>query len=408
MSGSPAKQPRFERLRAIHRRMPFETFQQLPHQLGWKHEYYGGKAYITPGPTLVTFVLPLEPPPAQSDKGIRPLLEKDLPALHSPFIDAFRLAPEYADFSLDEFHQRAAQYLHGFFGTVPANGRPSPWWSRSRDASLGRPWSSSARVGRCWTVSSSVLVRRGKGWERPWSTGSWRDCSSAGNSTGQLRHAGQRRQHGLAPSLWVPGNPRPVCLLTPSPFFLPGTGTAPSPGRPVFGRSGGPGGNGRSLRERGGAAPGTGVTSKGLRVRSLGRLDGLGRPSYRIYFLAGLLTEYAPAALGTAVEGFTEGVIGQKKAGHQENQGRGKPEQGESHISVPSIDESTGPPKEARDASEHDQTKADMAQKGPLTKFDRMLLGLTVRTLIRHGVTSVLLSERVHRRKALRELGAAV
>ena len=124
MSGSPAKQPRFERLRAIHRRMPFETFQQLPHQLGWKHEYYGGKAHITPGPTLVTFVLPLEPPPAQSDKGIRPLLEKDLPALHSPFIDAFRLAPEYADFSLDEFHQRAAQYLHGFFGTVRGEWSP--------------------------------------------------------------------------------------------------------------------------------------------------------------------------------------------------------------------------------------------------------------------------------------------
>ena len=124
MSGSPANGPHFERLRAIHRRMPFEEFQQLPHRLGWRHEYYGGKAHITPGPTLVTFVLPLEPRPVQACPGIRPLSEKDLQALHFPFMDAFRLAPEYADYTLDEFRQRTAQYLHGFFGT--ARGEWSP------------------------------------------------------------------------------------------------------------------------------------------------------------------------------------------------------------------------------------------------------------------------------------------
>jgi GNAT superfamily N-acetyltransferase len=104
--------------------MSFASFERLPYRLGWKHEYYGGKAHITPSYLTVQFLLELTPRQGIDRRGIRPVTPQDAEALVEPFLAAFALAPEYADYPAARFRQTAAEYLAGFFGDV--RGRWSP------------------------------------------------------------------------------------------------------------------------------------------------------------------------------------------------------------------------------------------------------------------------------------------
>ena len=110
--------------RPLYRRMSFADFKRIPRQPGWKHEYYGGKAHITPAHTMVSFLLDLVPRESVDHKGVRPVTEADADALLQPFLDAFRETPEYAGYSAKTFKKSAAQYIAGFFGR--ARGQWSP------------------------------------------------------------------------------------------------------------------------------------------------------------------------------------------------------------------------------------------------------------------------------------------
>src|SRR5438477_8636215 len=107
MSGGAARGPTIRRLRPIHRKMSFAAFQRLPRRLGWKHEYYGGKAHLTPSKMAVHLLLDLAPRPAERRPGIRPVTPADAEALREPFLAAFALAPEYADYPPLLFRQSA-------------------------------------------------------------------------------------------------------------------------------------------------------------------------------------------------------------------------------------------------------------------------------------------------------------
>src|SRR5437879_390620 len=80
----------------LHRRLSFAAFEKIPRQPGWKDEYYGGKAHITPAHTVVSFLLHLAPRESVDRPGIRNLAESDRDALLQPFLDSFRQTPEYA------------------------------------------------------------------------------------------------------------------------------------------------------------------------------------------------------------------------------------------------------------------------------------------------------------------------
>jgi N-acetylglutamate synthase-like GNAT family acetyltransferase len=108
----------------LHRRMSFAAFEKIPRQPGWKHEYYGGKAHITPAHTMVSFLLDLGPRESVDHPGIRPVTEADANALLQPFLEAFRETPEYAGYPAKAFKKSAAQYIAGFFGH--ARGQWSP------------------------------------------------------------------------------------------------------------------------------------------------------------------------------------------------------------------------------------------------------------------------------------------
>jgi ribosomal protein S18 acetylase RimI-like enzyme len=114
------------RLRAIHEAMPFEEFERrVPYRAGWKREYYDGEAHVRPGWMCVIYELPLQPPPSATGAGARAVTEADREPLRDLFADAFRVAPEYADYPDDKYPGNADRYLAEFFGDK--RGR----WSRA-------------------------------------------------------------------------------------------------------------------------------------------------------------------------------------------------------------------------------------------------------------------------------------
>jgi N-acetylglutamate synthase-like GNAT family acetyltransferase len=106
------------RLQPLHRRMSFTDFERMPRQPGWKHEYYAGKAHITPCHTMVSFLLDLTRRKSVDHPGIRTVTEADADALLQPFLDAFRETPEYAGYPAKVFKKSAVKYIAGFFGNA--------------------------------------------------------------------------------------------------------------------------------------------------------------------------------------------------------------------------------------------------------------------------------------------------
>lgn len=135
------------RMRSIHRKMSFAAFERQPRRLGWKYEYLGESAHITPAKLSVKFMLDLLPRPVRRRPEIRPLVAADAGALAEPFLAAFAHAPEYADYPQRLFRMTAAKYLTGFFGDVRGH------WS---------PVSAVAEVGGC-IVAAALVKQREKG-----------------------------------------------------------------------------------------------------------------------------------------------------------------------------------------------------------------------------------------------------
>ncbi len=107
-------------MKCLHRKMSWEEFEDFPHRLGWKHEYYGGSIHLTPSKTaVVTFLLELFPRPEPDAKGMRPVCSSDEAALVDLFMDAFTDAIEYADYPKTSLRQAASRSVQGFFAAKP-------------------------------------------------------------------------------------------------------------------------------------------------------------------------------------------------------------------------------------------------------------------------------------------------
>jgi GNAT superfamily N-acetyltransferase len=124
MAGNVSAKPRIKRLRSIHRKMSFAAFEHLRWRLGWKHEYYDGRAHIRPASLMVTLRLDLAPRTEPKFPGIRPLWRSDEARLEEPFLAAFAQAPEYADYPADRYRRTASEYLGRFFGSVRGEWSP--------------------------------------------------------------------------------------------------------------------------------------------------------------------------------------------------------------------------------------------------------------------------------------------
>ncbi len=105
------------RLRPIHRKMSFETFERtVPWRAGWKREYYGGSAHVRPSYATCIFELELGARVETPAVDIRPVRPDDRPELLDAFLDAFRYAPDYCGYPMAAYRKAARDYFEGFFG----------------------------------------------------------------------------------------------------------------------------------------------------------------------------------------------------------------------------------------------------------------------------------------------------
>jgi len=92
-------------------------FERLPHDPGWKYEYYGGKAHITPRHVVVPMRVPVTP--RIVDAGgleVRPVTEGDAPDLIRAFVDGFGDTVEYCDCTPSQVRRSGEDAIRTFFG----------------------------------------------------------------------------------------------------------------------------------------------------------------------------------------------------------------------------------------------------------------------------------------------------
>ena len=69
--------------------MRFEDWELLPYQPGWKYEYWGGCAHITPNHQTAVTVATVTPRPVTAPCVIRPVRPNDATPLLAVYLAAF-------------------------------------------------------------------------------------------------------------------------------------------------------------------------------------------------------------------------------------------------------------------------------------------------------------------------------
>ncbi|MEX0717036.1 MAG: GNAT family N-acetyltransferase [Planctomycetaceae bacterium] len=109
-------------MRSRHVPMSFEEFKLMPHEVGWKHEFWDGQAHISPGHQVAVVNLPTNPRERTSAQTLRPVESRDREALIAAFVAAFGDTIEYCDWEPAKIAQSAEDAIDGFFSG--ARGRP--------------------------------------------------------------------------------------------------------------------------------------------------------------------------------------------------------------------------------------------------------------------------------------------
>ncbi|MFT4636806.1 MAG: GNAT superfamily N-acetyltransferase [Verrucomicrobiales bacterium] len=102
-----------------HEKMTMESFERMPHRLGWKYEYGDGLAHITPGHHSVMTFLDLsdETPRQRVIENVR-VTEIDAATDHQPMLDLYVLAfletYEFCDSLFEDIIETASKDIAGF------------------------------------------------------------------------------------------------------------------------------------------------------------------------------------------------------------------------------------------------------------------------------------------------------
>lgn len=112
--------------------MSIEAFHRMPWRLGWKHEYFEDRAYLSPSYVSMEVYLPAPswPPeisglPGEGSAQIRAVDAADAPELERLFFDAFRPSVEFIGYGDGDVRARAREALRAYF-----EGGPHPQASR--------------------------------------------------------------------------------------------------------------------------------------------------------------------------------------------------------------------------------------------------------------------------------------
>ena len=111
-------------MRSKHIPMTREEFEVLPMELGWKYEYWDGRAHISPRPQVVTITIGVKPRPVRSLCKLRPVAEANERQLVSAYLAAFRDTVEYCDWEAGKIEASANETIQDFF--AGKRGKPLP------------------------------------------------------------------------------------------------------------------------------------------------------------------------------------------------------------------------------------------------------------------------------------------
>ena len=109
--------------------MRFEDWELLPYQPGWKYEYWGGCAHITPNHQTAVTVAPVTPRPVTAPCVIRPVRPDDEIPLLAVYLAAFADNQAFCDYTDEKMHDAARRDLRESF-----TGRRAPLLAAARVA----------------------------------------------------------------------------------------------------------------------------------------------------------------------------------------------------------------------------------------------------------------------------------
>jgi GNAT superfamily N-acetyltransferase len=95
--------------------MRFEDWELLPYQPGWKYEYWGGCAHITPNHQTAVTVAPVTPRPVTAPCVIRPAHPNDETPLLTVYLAAFADNQAFCDYTDEKMHDAARRDLRESF-----------------------------------------------------------------------------------------------------------------------------------------------------------------------------------------------------------------------------------------------------------------------------------------------------
>ncbi len=112
-------------MRSQHLPMTPEEFERMPRRLGWKHEYWNGRAHISPGYQIVTVSVEVKPRSITAPCQIRTVDEGDEAQLISGYFAAFRDTIEFCDWKPGKIRDSAHKDIQSFFAGERGNPLPA-------------------------------------------------------------------------------------------------------------------------------------------------------------------------------------------------------------------------------------------------------------------------------------------
>jgi GNAT superfamily N-acetyltransferase len=101
-------------MRSIHTAISFEEFRLLPRDPGWRYEYFGEMAHITPRQRLVTVRVEVGSRPLAAPLVLRRVAPSDQEELVVAYVAAFADSADYCDVPADETSLSARKNIQAF------------------------------------------------------------------------------------------------------------------------------------------------------------------------------------------------------------------------------------------------------------------------------------------------------
>lgn len=102
-------------VKSEHPKMSMEEFELLPMRPGWKHEYWDGRAHITPREHGVVVAMPVTARGVETSLVLRRATGADAPGLTSAFLEAFIDSTEYCDWETEKISDAADKAIRSHF-----------------------------------------------------------------------------------------------------------------------------------------------------------------------------------------------------------------------------------------------------------------------------------------------------